>query len=82
MNLSCTHLIALNYGSFNMSNCIVTFNNFYNSQESIYLYKNVYVSANFYSNKFYKDFIYPKVILPSSTNSTTNNTPFLNSITV
>ena len=76
MNLSCTPFIAANYKKISINNCTITFNESYNSNETILFYKNVYGSATFSNNNFYKRFDYPKITLPSSTNSTINDIKF------
>lgn len=78
MDLSCTPFVQANYKVFNLQSCTITFNNSYNSTSTI----SVFNTGNFDNNKFYKNFDYPKVKLPSSTNSTINDVPFTNSIIV
>ena len=78
MNLACTPFVQANYKVFNLQNCIITFNNSYYSTATI----SIFNTGNFDNNKFYKNFDYPKVKLPSSTNSTINDESFTNSIIV
>lgn len=82
MNLSCTPFVALNYKDFYMSNCTITFNHFLKTTNTMKFYNNVYGTANFDSNTFYKDFSDPKITLPTSTNSIANDAPFTTSITI
>lgn len=82
MNLSCTQFIGANYGIFNMNNCTIIFNESYLGQDTLNFYTNVYGSAIFENNKFYKNFSSPKIKLPDSINSTANNNNFITSLII
>ena len=82
LNLSVTSFVGANYKSFYMNNCTITFNEYYKSETTVNFFKQNSGNGYFDNNKFYKSFSSPLIALPSSTNSTANNIPFTNSITI
>lgn len=82
MDLSCTPFVAANYGILAINNSTINFNQSYESQDTINFYSNVYGSATFENNRFYKDFEFPKVKLPDSISSSYNDNGFTSSIVI
>lgn len=79
MNLSCTPFMAVNYHKFEFINNIVTFNNSYESYNTITFLGGSSTCSN---NRFYKNFLTPKIVLPISENSYYNDKSYTGNITI